>query len=90
VIQTNTAHNGEGAKESPPGQWQRVRRTWEAFSNTPRAFRLVWECSWPATMAMAGLTLLSGALPAVQAWAGKLIVDGVVTAVDQGMPPARW
>jgi ATP-binding cassette subfamily B protein len=38
---------------------------------------------------MAGLTLLSGALPAVQAWAGKLIVDGVVTAVDQGMPPAR-
>jgi hypothetical protein len=58
--------------------------------HTPRAFRLVWECSWPATLAMAGLTLLSGALPAVQAWAGKLIVDGVVTAVDQGMPPARW
>jgi ATP-binding cassette subfamily B protein len=89
VEQTYTFRNGEGEEESHSGQWQRVRRTWEAFGNTPRAFRLVWECSWPATLAMAGLTLLSGALPAVQAWAGKLIVDGVVTAIDQGMPPAR-
>jgi ATP-binding cassette subfamily B protein len=38
---------------------------------------------------MAGLTLLTAALPAMQAWVGKLIVDGVVTAVGQGMPPVQ-
>jgi ATP-binding cassette subfamily B protein len=38
---------------------------------------------------MAGLTLLTAALPAAQAWVGKLIVDGVVTAVGQRMPPAQ-
>ena len=89
MAQTHTSSDDRGAGESTPGLWRRVRRIWEAFGNTPRAFRLVWECSRNATLSMAGLTLLTAALPAAQAWVGKLIVDGVVTAVGQGMPPAR-
>jgi ATP-binding cassette subfamily B protein len=62
---------------------------WQAFGNTPRAFRLVWDCSRPATLAMAGLTLLAAALPAAQAWVAKLIVDGVVSSIGQGLPPVQ-
>jgi ATP-binding cassette subfamily B protein len=62
---------------------------WQVFGNTPRAFRLVWDCGWPATLAMAGLTLLAAALPAAQAWVAKLIVDGVVSSIGQGLPPAQ-
>ena len=61
----------------------------QVFGNTPRAFRLVWDCGWPATLAMAGLTLLAAALPAAQAWVAKLIVDGVVSSFGQGLPPAQ-
>jgi ATP-binding cassette subfamily B protein len=62
---------------------------WQAFGNTPRVFRLVWDCSRPATLAMAGLTLLAAALPAAQAWVAKLIVDGVVSSIGQGLPPVQ-
>jgi ATP-binding cassette subfamily B protein len=75
--------------KSGSGLQRRVREVWQAFGNTPRAFRLVWDCSRPATMAMAGLTLLAAALPAAQAWVAKLIVDGVVSSIGQGLPPVQ-
>jgi len=83
-------HDGpESSAKSGPGWRGRVREVWHAFGNTPRAFRLVWDCSRPATLAMAGLTLLAAALPAAQAWVAKLIVDGVVSSIGQGLPPVQ-
>jgi ATP-binding cassette subfamily B protein len=64
-----------------------VREFWEALRNTPQAFRLVWAASRSATLVGVGLTLVAALLPAGQAWAGKLIVDAIVTAIDQGMAP---
>jgi len=58
-------HDGhESAAKSGSGWRRRVREVWQVFGNTPRAFRLVWDCGWPATLAMAGLTLVAAALPA--------------------------
>src|SRR3990172_9257838 len=83
-------HDGhESSAKSGLGWRRRVREVWQVFGNTPRAFRLVWDCGWPATLAMAGLTLLAAALPAAQAWVAKLIVDGVVSSIGQGLPPAQ-
>ena len=83
-------HDGpESSAKSGSGWRRRVREVWQAFGNTPRAFRLVWDCSRPATLAMAGLTLLAAALPAAQAWVAKLIVDGVVSSIGQGLPPVQ-
>ncbi len=65
---------------------RQANEMWEAFGNTPRAFRLVWDCSRGATLAMAALTIVSAALPAAQAWTGKLIVDGVVQALKELQP----
>ena len=83
-------HDGhESSAKSGSGWRRRVREVWQVFGNTPRAFRLVWDCGWPATLAMAGLTLLAAALPAAQAWVAKLIVDGVVSSIGQGLPPVQ-
>jgi ATP-binding cassette subfamily B protein len=64
-----------------------VRDFWEALRNTPQAFRLVWSASRSAALAGVGLTLVAAILPAGQAWAGKLIVDSIVSATQQGMEP---
>ena len=61
----------------------------QAFGNTPRAFGLVWKCGPGITLAMTVLTLLPALLPAAQAWVAKLIVDGVVDAIRQDLPPAE-
>src|SRR3712207_2117684 len=61
-------------------RWQDVRG---AFRNLPRALRLVWEAHRISTIGMAVLTLIAAALPAAQAWAGKLIVDAVVNSLNQ-------
>jgi len=79
----------ESSVKNGSGWRRRAREAWQAFGNTPRAFRLVWDCSRPATLAMAGLTLLAAALPAGQAWVAKLIVDGVLSAIRQGVSPAQ-
>ncbi len=64
-----------------------VREFWEALRNTPEAFRLVWSASRRAALAGIGLMLIAAALPAGQAWVGKLIVDAIVAATQEGMAP---
>lgn len=61
------------------------REFWGTLRNTPEAFRLVWSSSRPAAIVAIGLTLIAASLPAAQAWAGKLIIDSVLGAIDQGI-----
>jgi ATP-binding cassette subfamily B protein len=62
-------------------QWRKVRNS---FAHTPQALGLVWRTNRPATLGLALLTLGGALLPATQAWVGKLIVDGVVAAIQKG------
>jgi ATP-binding cassette, subfamily B, bacterial len=67
-------------------KWQEVRRS---FIHTPQAVKLVWQTSPWATVGLGFLTLAGALLPASQAWVGKLIVDGVVAAIQRGADPER-
>ncbi|MFG6176048.1 ABC transporter ATP-binding protein [Halomonas sp. THAF12] len=53
------------------------------FRYSHRALGLVWQTSRRLTLGLALCTLVAGVLPAVAAWVGQLIVDGVVTAMDR-------
>ena len=64
-------------------RWRDIRG---ALRNLPRALALVWQAHRPSTIGMAVLTLIAAALPASQAWTGKLIVDGVVAALNARQP----
>ena len=61
---------------------------WKALRNTPEAFRLVWSSSRPAALVGFGLTPVAAILPAAQAWAGKLIIDAIVSTMGQSMQAA--
>jgi ATP-binding cassette subfamily B protein len=52
------------------------------FRYSGRALQLVWTTSVRLSLAFGALTLLAGVLPAVVAWVGQLIVDGVVSAIN--------
>lgn len=58
------------------------RRLLDIFRYSRRAISLVWSTSAKLTIIFALLTLVVGVLPAAVAWVGKLIVDGVVTAIS--------
>ena len=48
---------------------------------TGRAMRLVWQTNPRLAVVFGLLTLIAGALPALTAWVGQLIIDGVVAAL---------
>ncbi|MGO2241050.1 MAG: ABC transporter ATP-binding protein [Halomonas sp.] len=52
------------------------------FRYSRRALGLVWQTSCWMMLGLALCTLVAGVLPAVAAWVGQLIVDGVVSAMD--------
>jgi len=54
----------------------------DAAINVRRAFTLVWQAHPPSALAMLGCTFVGAFLPVGQAWVGKLIVDGVVNAIN--------
>lgn len=54
----------------------------DAAINIRRAFLLVWQAHPPSALAMLGCTLIGAFLPVGQAWVGKLVVDGVVKAIN--------
>src|SRR3972149_6756624 len=54
----------------------------DAAINVGRAFGLVWRSHPPTALLMGVWTLIGAGLPAGQAWIGKLIVDGVVAAIQ--------
>jgi ATP-binding cassette subfamily B protein len=66
-----------------------VRRALGVFGYSRRALDLVWTTSRPLTITLALLTIVAGILPAVIAYIGQLIVDGVVTATQAANPDTR-
>ncbi len=71
----------------PSPNW-RDMRSWQSPLSLLRygwrAVELVWRTHRGLTLILAGLTLISGILPAAIAYTGKLIVDGVVLAAQTG------
>ena len=70
-----------------------AKRFLGVFVYSRRALELVWSTSRALTVALAVLTLVAGVLPAVIAYIGQLIVDGVVAAMssaDQDAAPVLW
>ena len=66
-----------------------IRRALGVFGYSRRAIDLVWTTSRPLTITLALLTLVGGILPAVIAYIGLLIVDGVVAAAQAANPDTR-
>jgi ATP-binding cassette subfamily B protein len=66
-----------------------LRRALGVFGYSRRALELVWTTSRPLTIALGLLTLIGGVLPAVIAYIGQLIVDGVVEASQAVDPDTR-
>lgn len=71
------------------------------FRYSRRALLLVWQTSRTMMLGLALCTLVAGVLPAVAAWVGQLIVDGVVAAMEaqkaetpvplgQSLTPVLW
>ena len=61
----------------------------EILRQLPGTWRLLWETSPRATVAIGVLTAGSAILPAAIAWTGKLIIDGVLTAAKSGLAADR-
>lgn len=59
------------------------------FRQVPGTMRLVWEADRRGALLVGALTLVLALLPAGIAWAGKLIVDGVVAAARSGLAADR-
>jgi ATP-binding cassette subfamily B protein len=63
---------------SPPGLLNKLGLNLSVLRYSGRAIRLVWETNRQLALALAGLTVATGVLPAVAAWVGKLVVDAIV------------
>lgn len=66
-----------------------AKRAYGVFGYSRRALDLVWTTNRSLTLALALLTLVAGILPAVVAYVGQLIVDGVVAAMNSDSHDAR-
>jgi len=66
-----------------------VKRFLGVFGYSRSALNLVWTTSRALTITLALLTLAAGVLPAVMAYIGLLIVDGVVAAMTSTSPDMR-
>ncbi len=67
-----------------------MRQALSVFQYSGKALGLVWTTSRTLTVIFAVLTLIAGILPAAVAYAGKLIVDSVVSASGSGLAADRW
>ncbi|HEY1491330.1 MAG TPA: ABC transporter ATP-binding protein [Steroidobacteraceae bacterium] len=61
-----------------------LRNFFGVFLYSRRALGLVWNTNRTLSLALAGLTLVAGILPAGVAYIGALIVDAVVSAMRSG------
>ncbi|MHB8508242.1 MAG: ABC transporter ATP-binding protein [Candidatus Dormibacteria bacterium] len=79
------AHPEPGRGPVPRPEGGRLKGAIEAIRGTARAFprvlSLVWNASRPLTLLLAVATILAGVIPAIQAYAAKLLVNAVVHAI---------
>ena len=68
---------------------ERLAEARAALANVPRAFALLWEAAPGGTVGLSAITFVDAAYPAAQAWAAKMILDGVVVSIKLGRPPAE-
>jgi ATP-binding cassette subfamily B protein len=62
----------------------KLRKALAQLPYLPRALALVWEVARPWTIAWIALLIVQGLLPAATVYLTKLVVDGVVGAVNSG------
>ena len=62
----------------------KLRKALAQLPYLPRALALVWEVARPWTAAWIVLLIVQGLLPAATVYLTKLVVDGVVNAVNSG------
>ena len=68
---------------------ERLVEAQAALANVPRAFKLLWEAAPGGTIGLSAITLSDAAYPAAQAWAAKMILDGVVASIKLGRTPGE-
>ena len=50
----------------------------------PRCIRLVWDAAGLHAILAVGVSMLGAVVPAAQVWITKIVIDSVVSAVDDG------
>jgi ATP-binding cassette subfamily B protein len=64
-----------------------LNRIKASLSKAPQVFRLIREASPRGIAALIALAIIIGMVPAVLAWLKKLLIDGVVRSVTDGLTP---
>jgi ABC-type multidrug transport system fused ATPase/permease subunit len=85
-----TRFHGRRGQRSLQRLTEQLQQSLSVYQYCGRAIQLVWQTHWQLTLALAGLTLLGGVLPAAIAYVGKLIVDAVVQASQSGLSSDRY
>ncbi|GEK72648.1 ABC transporter permease [Halomonas halophila] len=83
------------SRAAPPSSVSSPLAMLGVFRYSHRALGLVWQTSRRLTLGLALCTLVAGVMPAVAAWVGQLIIDGVVAGMERhqaGTPllPELW
>ena len=76
---TTNGSNGTAAKQPP-----KLRDRISALRYVPKFIALIWETSWPLTLAMIVLRIVRAATPLATMWVAKLIIDTVVKTRQHG------
>src|SRR5215204_5599433 len=63
---------------------EKLRKALLQLPYLPRALKLVWEVARPWTIAWIVLLIVQGLLPAATVYLTKLVVDGILGAVNSG------
>ena len=78
-----TSLNPPTEEPSTEGWWRAIRRAW---SQTPKAVRLVWAADPYSVAALLFVRSIGALVPLAIAWVGKLLVDAVVLAAQTKSP----
>ncbi|HET9603761.1 MAG TPA: ABC transporter ATP-binding protein [Gemmatimonadales bacterium] len=83
---------GRAGRMQPGNRPETWRGRFQAMRHVPRLLKLVWQTAPRYAVGVIILRLLGGAIPIGMLWIGKLIVDGVVAAVEGRAAgvPADW
>jgi ATP-binding cassette subfamily B protein len=73
---------GRPGRMQPGNRPETWRGRFQAMRHVPRLLKLVWQTAPRYAVGVLLLRLMGGAIPIGMLWIGKLIVDGVVVAVE--------